>query len=298
MPGARLESFRKGDRTELLVELWLSVLAFTTRVPRQEDVGHDFVCVLAEPKDGMVWAGPSFTVQAKSDTKPLVFATEYGRQWIREQDNPMFLAVGNRDESRVDLYSTWRRVNEALEGLGGAVRICVGPASGEGCYVEVSEDGCTQTVHTGRPIVSATLDELSDSDRAARTRAVIRRWVEIDRENIVCTRAGMNWVVGPGEHETNEVPTGPFQLALHWNAANLRVCARNFGRAATALRLTLLNHSSPPEVSNAQVVALESALRAWDGALDMGARAALSIQAKLELGPDRFEISPLEEAKP
>ena len=38
MPGARLKTFRLGDRSELLVEHLLSAFAFTTRVPRQEDV--------------------------------------------------------------------------------------------------------------------------------------------------------------------------------------------------------------------------------------------------------------------
>ena len=39
MTGGRLGSFRLGDRAELLVEHLLAGVAFTTRVPRQEDIG-------------------------------------------------------------------------------------------------------------------------------------------------------------------------------------------------------------------------------------------------------------------
>ncbi len=70
MPGARHPDFRLGDRTELLAEFCLNTMAFTTRVPRQEDIGHDFFCVLSEIKQDMLWAGPSFTVKVKSNQIP------------------------------------------------------------------------------------------------------------------------------------------------------------------------------------------------------------------------------------
>ncbi len=57
MPGGRLRSFRLGDRTELMAEFALNTIAFTTRVPRQEDIGHDFVCALAELRNDFYWAG-------------------------------------------------------------------------------------------------------------------------------------------------------------------------------------------------------------------------------------------------
>lgn len=71
MPGGRLRSFRFGDRNELIAEFVLNTFAFTTRVPRQEDVGHDLLCVLSNLKGDMFWAGPSFTVQVKSEHEPL-----------------------------------------------------------------------------------------------------------------------------------------------------------------------------------------------------------------------------------
>ncbi len=46
MSGARSRTFRLGDRSEFLVEHLLAGVAFSTRVPRQEDIGIDFMCSL------------------------------------------------------------------------------------------------------------------------------------------------------------------------------------------------------------------------------------------------------------
>ena len=71
MPGARLRNFRFGDNAELLAEFALNTFAFTTRVPRQEDVGHDLFCSLTERDGNLLRAGPFFTVQIKSDRSEL-----------------------------------------------------------------------------------------------------------------------------------------------------------------------------------------------------------------------------------
>ena len=98
MPGARHPSFRLGDRTELLLEFCLNTVAFTTRVPRQEDIGHDFFCVLSEIRDNLIWAGPSFTVQVKSDSAPLVFEKPHEVAWVKDLENPFFLAVADIEQ--------------------------------------------------------------------------------------------------------------------------------------------------------------------------------------------------------
>ena len=75
MSGGRARNFRLGDRSELLVEHLLAGLAFTTRVPRQEDIGIDFMCSLITGSHGagLLKAGPFFSVQSKSNRKALVY---------------------------------------------------------------------------------------------------------------------------------------------------------------------------------------------------------------------------------
>lgn len=74
MPGGRLRPFRLGDRAELLVSHLLAGVAFTTPVPRQEDIGVDFMCSLITSDDeegNFLRAGPFFFVQAKSLPRPV-----------------------------------------------------------------------------------------------------------------------------------------------------------------------------------------------------------------------------------
>src|SRR5882762_3466342 len=91
MPGGRSRSFRLGDRSELLVQHLLAGLAFTTPVPRQEDIGIDFLCSLITGLDdaGLLWAGPFFTVQAKSNVEAVVYQDPHQLQWIKHQENPL-----------------------------------------------------------------------------------------------------------------------------------------------------------------------------------------------------------------
>src|SRR6267378_2894406 len=98
MSGARLSSFRLGDRSELLVEHLLAGLAFTTRVPRQEDIGIDFLCSLITGYDGekLLKAGPFFAVQAKRSAEELGYEKPHELEWITNQENPLLLCVADR----------------------------------------------------------------------------------------------------------------------------------------------------------------------------------------------------------
>lgn len=65
MPGAKAYGFRMGDNAERLCEFVISSLAFTSKVPRTEDVGHDFLCSLAEREANMFKAGPFLLFKQK-----------------------------------------------------------------------------------------------------------------------------------------------------------------------------------------------------------------------------------------
>jgi len=71
MPGGRARTFRLGDRSELLVEHLLAGVAFTTRVPRQEDIGIDFMCSLitGSHDQGLLKAGPFFPFRQRALVK-------------------------------------------------------------------------------------------------------------------------------------------------------------------------------------------------------------------------------------
>jgi len=285
MPGARQADFRMGDRTELLVQFCLNAIAFTTPVPRQEDVGHDFLCALAEPHGDMLWAGQSFMVQAKSNTKPLIFEKPHELAWLRGQENPFLIAVGHKADLRVDIYSTWQRVSAAMQHA--ASRIVLNfaePPSGDG-EVVLSLDKTSQEIYLRKPIVSFTVSDLLNRAKADALRDVLRHWILVDRDNIASRHIDVHWVVGPARYNTNELPpSDAFQLALFWHAKNLDICARNLGRAAAALRLTLeAAGASATDSERTKLDALDTVLRAWSDVLDPAAKDALADRAGLVL---------------
>lgn len=49
MPAGQTEFSQQGEVSEQFASLFLSDLAFVTRVRRPMDVGHDLICVLKEP---------------------------------------------------------------------------------------------------------------------------------------------------------------------------------------------------------------------------------------------------------
>jgi hypothetical protein len=118
MPGGRLRTFRLGDRSELLVQHLLAGIAFTTPVPRQEDIGLDFLCSLITGygRTNLLTAGPFFSVQAKSDTKALEYKEPHQIEWIRNQENPLLLCVADREAGAMDVYSTWNLLCAVMNG--------------------------------------------------------------------------------------------------------------------------------------------------------------------------------------
>jgi hypothetical protein len=116
MPGARLRTFRLGNRSELLVEQLLAGFAFTTRVPTPEDVGVDFFCSLTHQEKHLLKAGPFFAVQAKSSTDPIVYEKAHELEWVTNQENPLLICVADRKALAMDVYSTWNLLCGVLNG--------------------------------------------------------------------------------------------------------------------------------------------------------------------------------------
>jgi hypothetical protein len=248
MPGARLRSFRLGDRSELLVQHLLAGLAFTTPVPRQEDIGVDFLCsLIAQTNDsGLLRAGPFFTVQAKSKgTDKITYELPHQLDWISQQENPMLICIADRDTTSMDIYSTWNLLCGVLAGhpvTRTATRIVLRPDQTNEKWPHISDlqDG-TQEILLGKPIAHVTHDDIVDEERTKQIGAVLGAWIVFDRLNIVNSRAGLHWVVAPRFYETNKMPllNDLIAVAGYWNPKNLEKCRRNLILSAASLWRTL-----------------------------------------------------------
>jgi len=105
MSGRRVFNWREGDRSEYVANFLLSAIGLVTPVPRQEDIGIDFHCALADQENGVLTFDYPFIVQAKSIGSPVVEVKapdKYKHQtgvvpehisWIFRQELPMFLAI-------------------------------------------------------------------------------------------------------------------------------------------------------------------------------------------------------------
>ena len=275
MPAQQPRFSRLGSWTEILVEACLKTVAFTARIPHEEDIGHDFFCTLAEPhQDGLFKAGPSFTVQAKSIGDPLVvFKTAQAIEWLQNLQNPFFVAVGNREEQRVEIYSTWERFKGFVGKTLRQIKLQPGPPTSGRPRVWTTKDGLKQIIALGEPIIRADVREFMDEERATEFRGILCQWITLDRQNIVNVEDGLNWIIGSTDYHTNE-RLSPNRMILWPNAdaKNYGECARHFGRAATALRITLHNVLGGKEDTHpdavAKIKALDEVLRRFGETLD------------------------------
>jgi hypothetical protein len=248
MPGARLRSFRLGDRSELLVQHLLTGLAFTTPVPRQEDIGFDFLCSLISytQNSGLLRAGPFFTVQAKSKgISEIPYQHPHQLEWITQQENPMLICIADRDTTSMNIYSTWNLLCGVLAGhpvtrTASKIVLCPERTNRDWPHISNLRDG-TQEILLGNPIAHITHDDVVDEERMKEIAAVLGAWITFDRLNIVNSRAGLHWVVAPQSYETNKLPflSSPLGVAGYWNPNNLEKCTRNLTLAATSLWHTL-----------------------------------------------------------
>jgi hypothetical protein len=244
MTAVRWASFHFGDNAELLAEFILNTIAFTSRVPRQEDVGHDLLCALAELDGKLLKAGPSFTVQIKSNKDPIPFGEKgkrYEVEWLKHQENPFFICVANRKDLCVDLYSTWN-VHNSIHWRE-AARIILRPDDDDAEFElpfprEEPECREQQTVPLGRPILRIFAHDAMNKEKAQHYSNVLKSWILLERKNIVAAEAGFHWIQGPVTYQTNEsIADKELIKTVYYNIQRHSEYRSNLIRAALNLRL-------------------------------------------------------------
>lgn len=222
----------------------------------------------------MLRAGPSFSVQVKSTPEPVRYSKSYEIDWIVDQENPFFLCVADRKNLRCDVYSTWNRLNAFTQ----HGRLATELLPDEPLAQPMLGDDQVLRVPLGPPVVSLTAQE-SVGDAAGRVGAVMRHWIELDRQNIVNNHAGMHWIQGPAAWVTNEPPGAKDQQRFYWNSKNLQACIDNFGRSAVGLLLTIENarRDGITDVPTEIVLDLETAYAAFAPAMDLRIQATFAL---------------------
>ncbi len=115
MPGVRSYSFREGDRSEYLAQFLLSALGLCTFIPRQEDIGFDFSCSLADQEAGILTFGYPYLISIKSRSMPSIHVeptktaieADDARHvaWLFRQNQPVFLGVVDKEDVSLHIFS-------------------------------------------------------------------------------------------------------------------------------------------------------------------------------------------------
>lgn len=114
MSGLRTYNFREGDRSEYLANYLLSGLGLVTPVPRQEDIGFDFYCQLADQETGNLSFGFPFILQVKSDSvNKITYGETDPNKWKAENINwlfrlelPLFIGIVDKKGMKLSFYNT------------------------------------------------------------------------------------------------------------------------------------------------------------------------------------------------
>lgn len=281
MPGSRPTGFLFGASAERLAEFIVGSFAFTTPVPYQVDIGHDFHCVLHRPAATRrtLRAGPTFSVQVKSTPDPVVYEAGDAAEWLSDQESPLFLCVVDRPKLNCEIYSTWNTHNAHL--LHGPLRTILEPNADIGEFGSPTLVDGTLHVPLGPPVLRLKPKDVVDSSLAISWADVLEPWILLDREIIVNRRAGMYWVMGPSRWVTNKpllgTDTDPqWMAAFYRNPKNLDRCVNNLLRSAVALRRVLDMYQEQGHQPDCQWTdTLDRLLEAFDGHLDPYARIVL-----------------------
>ena len=239
---------RIGDKAEILANYLLEHMAFVTRVPREEDIGIDFLCLLYKSKAKMIEAGPSFSVQIKSSANPIVYSKPWAVSWIANQEQPLFVGVVDVERGALEIYSTWRMLNVFLLKTAPKVRLIPGDQK-KGDYIYHTKSGLRVDIYLGKPIIKLCLTDLEDEVCIDQRRHVLREWIQRDRLNLVRREAKMFWVEGPKKHVTNQgipsIPLPNLDLRFFCNAKNINFTMDNYIRASIAVITDVDRHPRP-----------------------------------------------------
>jgi hypothetical protein len=209
----RLFTYREGDRSEYLALYLLSALGLVTQVPRQEDVGFDLVCSVADQETGFLTFRHQYLVSIKSVGRysPVVMTPsrewdgDYPTHihWLFELDLPLLLAVVDRRAGLLYLYSTlpawFLRYREHYQHCG---KLTLKPRvrSRNADVIQVEPTRLDELkghpgkyhyrVNLGHPMFSISTEDVSNEEKLKTLKIRLRRAITLADQTIRYAKAG------------------------------------------------------------------------------------------------------------
>jgi hypothetical protein len=236
MSGTRYFNFREGDRSEYLATYFFSAIGLVTPVPRQEDIGFDLVCSIADQEVGRLTFNEQFIVSVKSLGTPDIVLepakSEDGSlphiHWLFLQELPLLLAVVDKKSQDIRVYSTlpiWFIYFENHDC--GALTLKprldtthlndVGRPT-KGLELEELPGRFHYTVDLGHPILHANVSDLTDRQAVIRIKNRLRGAVHFGRLSILQIKLGVPYFYWFAKTHPDETPPTPAFYAQEFPA--------------------------------------------------------------------------------
>jgi hypothetical protein len=178
---------------------------FGTSLPvlRQEDHGLDLHCTLSERRGRRAWPMAYYSVQVKSNTRPVVFPSRESVEWLVGFPSALVLCVVDKKAALIRVFQTTARFGAAIvERLPERLKLLLNTPAGRGRTLGWEGTDCK----LDPPILEFKTNDLLDDDLVRRYREVLSYWVRCDSENVRRYLMGMRSIKLPAEYTTNEVP--------------------------------------------------------------------------------------------
>lgn len=205
MPARRGKNFRSGDLAEQLGLYLLQSVALVAPVPRTEDIGIDVVCTLiSEYGQYSYLAEDSFYVQIKSGSVREIEYSDVGVQWLTNLKLPLFVAVVDKAETKVSIY-TCKRLYDAIALKKDRKEIKLIPTENKNENIFDLVDEEQTDIFLGPPIVEWKLSNLMNEETKIKT-----LFFNVMKEHIRIIHEAMElYTIGCGTSyvwKTNEMP--------------------------------------------------------------------------------------------
>lgn len=256
MSGMRYFNFREGDRSEYLANYLLSGLGLVTPVPRQEDIGIDFYCSIADQEKNRLTFGFPYIIQVKSSS---ISEITYGSikkerwqrediQWLFRQELPFFIGFVDKSLLKIDIYNTsafWfiARENPTCSQIVFKPRTNPSEIHDVGRPNKIKldnwkdnniSDGYKYEVDLGQPIISLQYSDFDDHEKIKLMKKALRAAIYIEQNNLMYRRLKLpyfNWIV---RNVTND------NVSMAWI---------HYGHSSSDLTPALLKNIAPAIIS-------------------------------------------------
>jgi hypothetical protein len=280
----RLFSYHQGNRSEYLAQYILSAFAICVPVPRQEDVGSDFLCSLLRREGNNLRPYSPFNIQIKSYSRDLIRegipfgGITQGGNWRRHEieqlcqtDTPFLVGVVNKDEQWLDIFSTVTRYFVRCDWFGSGwprqvnvVPYEPGRDNDIGCgTIEQLEERPDMPrtlwkLPLGQPILRITIDDSEDPDRCEQIKRLLEPHLAIDQDNAILSRIGLGYFNWPLRIHTGQ-PLAQGAVALR---------SRNFNIQEAQDQLRTIARIVASLLKSYQLTNMKREILAWEPILD------------------------------